>query len=260
MSYYLCVDFKGRILMVKLTEQLVEQLKSRHYIRKANSSTYWFGFELSKINEFKREYEDDFYIILYQNRNDFNYYAIPYSIIRFILKTNNMDNLDNRKRWSGHIKDNILNIKNETLEIANYYNLDIKEEAIFNNSQTIPASITPIEAEASLLPEGSKKTIFVNKYERNPEARRKCIEYYGTVCQICSFNFKDFYGDLGDGFIEVHHKKPIFEIGETYEVDPIKDMIPVCSNCHSMLHRKRDVTVDLEDLREIVKKQMVKRI
>lgn len=241
--------------MAKLTEELIMDLKRRHYIRKANSSTYWFGFDLNKINEFKKYYEDDFHLILYQSKNDFCYYAIPYIVFKSILKEDNLDSVPDRKRWSGHIRDNKLKIKNDVLDVENYYNIDFNVNSISTSNQIISPDITPIEAEASLLPEGAKKTISVNKYERNPEARKRCIDFYGTVCQICEFDFEKVYGGLGKGFIEVHHNKPVSEIGESYEVDPIKDMIPVCPNCHSMLHLKRNITISIDCLRDIIKEK-----
>ena len=46
------------------------------------------------------------------------------------------------------------------------------------------------------------------------------------------------YGDIGHNFIEVHHRIEVSSHeGNRYKIDPIKDLIPVCSNCHSMLHR-----------------------
>lgn len=88
--------------------------------------------------------------------------------------------------------------------------------------------------------EGSILDCHGSKYERSRKARQECLEYYGYTCRVCGFNFEDKYGDLGRNFIEVHHKKEISSfLGENYNVDPIKDLIPVCSNCHSMLHRTR---------------------
>ncbi len=88
--------------------------------------------------------------------------------------------------------------------------------------------------------EGAKTKVTVNKYERNPITRQRCIEHYGYSCSICTFNFHQIYGDIGKNFIHVHHIKPLHEIRENYIVDPIKDLIPVCPNCHAMLHRKID--------------------
>ncbi|WP_419774650.1 HNH endonuclease [Halarcobacter sp.] len=87
--------------------------------------------------------------------------------------------------------------------------------------------------------EGKSISVQVNKYERDINARKKCIEHFGTKCQICNFDFEKVYGELGKDFIHVHHKKPISEIGKEYIVDPIKDLIPVCPNCHAMLHRRK---------------------
>jgi predicted HNH restriction endonuclease len=79
------------------------------------------------------------------------------------------------------------------------------------------------------------------RYERNLKAREACIDHYGTRCQICGFDFGQQYGDLGEGFIHVHHIVPLHEkaghTGKEYEVDPEVDLKPVCPNCHSMIHR-----------------------
>ena len=102
--------------------------------------------------------------------------------------------------------------------------------------------------------EGAVKRVTVNKFERNPLARRICIEYYGAICQICSFDFYEIYGDLGQDFIHVHHLIPMSQINREYELDPIKDLIPICPNCHSMIHRRKK-TLAVEELKKIVKKQ-----
>lgn len=86
--------------------------------------------------------------------------------------------------------------------------------------------------------EGLKKQISVNKYERSALARARCIEAHGCVCKVCSFSFEEKYGELGKEFIHVHHVTPIHTIGENYKIDFIKDLVPVCPNCHAMLHRK----------------------
>ncbi len=88
-----------------------------------------------------------------------------------------------------------------------------------------------------VFPEGAVSTILVNAYERNPLARKKCIDYYGTSCFTCGFNFEKAFGKLGEGLIHIHHLQKISEVGKEYQVDPIKDMRPVCPNCHAMIHR-----------------------
>jgi len=98
--------------------------------------------------------------------------------------------------------------------------------------------------------EGSTKSILVNKYERDRQARDKCLSHYKNLnCQICGFNFEETYGDLGVGFIHVHHKVPLHQIKEEYEIDPIRDLIPVCPNCHAMLHRDKNRVLTVEELK-----------
>lgn len=101
------------------------------------------------------------------------------------------------------------------------------------------------------LEEGKKKAVTVNVYERNPIARKKCIEHYGIECQVCEIDFQQVYGAVGENFIHVHHIIPLHEIKQDYIVDPIKDLIPVCPNCHAMLHRKENGKyLTIEQLRE----------
>lgn len=88
----------------------------------------------------------------------------------------------------------------------------------------------------SNLKEGVVRQVRVNAYERSRVAREKCIEHYVAKCVICSFDFGTVYGSLAEGFIHVHHLKPLSEIGSRYEVDPVSDLRPVCPNCHAVVH------------------------
>ena len=104
--------------------------------------------------------------------------------------------------------------------------------------------------------EGGKSSIKINKYERSPNARQKCIEYHGVSCKICGMNFEEVYGEVGKGFIHVHHIKPISEIDKEYTVDYKNDLIPVCPNCHAMLHRKingRNLSID--ELKKVINRK-----
>ena len=103
----------------------------------------------------------------------------------------------------------------------------------------------------------SKYTVKLNK--RNREAREKCLEIHGYKCNICNFDFLESYGEVGRDFIEVHHIESITKTsGVEYEIDPKKDLIPVCSNCHSMLHRKRPAYYP-KDIKAILETQLVKK-
>jgi hypothetical protein len=99
--------------------------------------------------------------------------------------------------------------------------------------------------------EGRSLEVRVNRFERDPEARKKCIKHYGASCQVCGLDFKDSYGAIGDGFIHVHHLVPLASIGKEYVVKPVEDLRPVCPNCHAMLH-KRIPPLSIEELRSMM--------
>lgn len=93
-------------------------------------------------------------------------------------------------------------------------------------------------------PEGKiKERIHISR-ERNAELVRQvksnalkrdaCLE-----CACCGFDFLATYGEVGRGFIEAHHTKPISSLHEDGEETSIDDLVLVCSNCHKMLHRRR---------------------
>lgn len=94
--------------------------------------------------------------------------------------------------------------------------------------------------ENALFPEGAKQTVVVNRYERNLEARAKCIEFHKARCKVCEMSFAETYGLFAKDFIHVHHITPLHQISERYEVNPETDLIPVCPNCHAMLHRQEN--------------------
>lgn len=101
--------------------------------------------------------------------------------------------------------------------------------------------------------EGHTITSTVNKYERSSIARMKCVEYHGSKCLICGMDFGKKYGALGEGFIHVHHLKPLHTIGQDYIVDYKKDLIPVCPNCHAMIHRiENGENMTAEEIKEIL--------
>jgi hypothetical protein len=100
--------------------------------------------------------------------------------------------------------------------------------------------------------EGERVKVSVNKYERSPKNRDACIRAYGALCSVCEFDFSMTYGKIGDGYIHVHHLTPLNALkGKPQKIDPIKDLRPVCPNCHEMLH-KTDPPYTIERLKEII--------
>ncbi len=107
--------------------------------------------------------------------------------------------------------------------------------------------------EVEYFKEGKVIQIYVDKFERNQKARLKCIEHYGDKCYVCGFDFGQVYGDIAQGFIHVHHLKQLSEIKSEYQVDPINDLIPVCANCHSVIHLTRP-SMTIKEIKKKLKK------
>lgn len=101
------------------------------------------------------------------------------------------------------------------------------------------------------VPEGAKTRVEVNRYERDPNARRRCLERYDYTCQVCGLKFEERYGDFARGFMHAHHKVPLSQVidHENHQVNPVTDLVAVCPNCHAMLHRHPDRPCDVETLR-----------
>ncbi len=98
-----------------------------------------------------------------------------------------------------------------------------------NNLDFEPDSISPAI-------EGARRLVYINSYERSRKAREACKRVHGTSCVACGFDFGGTYGTDFRGFIHVHHVRPLADIGEGYEVDPRTDLVPVCPNCHAVIH------------------------
>ncbi len=99
------------------------------------------------------------------------------------------------------------------------------------------------------LPEGVAKKVVVNRYERSRINRALCISIQGTKCRVCDLALEDRYGEIGRDFIHIHHVVPVSQLGPNYKVDPISDLVPVCPNCHAMLHM-REPPYTIEDVRQ----------
>jgi predicted HNH restriction endonuclease len=111
--------------------------------------------------------------------------------------------------------------------------------------------------------EGRKKSVTTQVYERSKFLRDKAINHYTIdgiiVCATCGFDFNKTYGEVGRGYIEIHHQKPVYQYDDDdfsrLVTEALKDLIPLCANCHRIIHRKRDKPLSIEELREILANQ-----
>lgn len=125
----------------------------------------------------------------------------------------------------------------ETLGLTNEIGIDIQTDEY--------AQIKEYE-------EGHKISVAVNIYERSREARQQCVAHYGFICAVCGFDFQKVYGETGNEYIHVHHIVPLSQVNQKYIIDPIRDLRPVCPNCHAMIHR-RSTTLTIDELKNRIK-------
>lgn len=118
--------------------------------------------------------------------------------------------------------------------------------------QQVESDLDGMKAEEGGTEGGASKHI-TSYFERNPRLRAKAIEIHGTTCKACEFNFEAMYGSHGKGYIEVHHLVPLSTLADPKLVNPDTDMVVLCSNCHRMVHRKRDGILSIEELKAIIK-------
>jgi 5-methylcytosine-specific restriction enzyme A len=83
---------------------------------------------------------------------------------------------------------------------------------------------------------GAGRRVLVNRYERDPQARALCIERYGSKCFVCGLLMADSYGPAATGLIHVHHLQPVSTHHRRVRIDPVRDLRPLCPNCHAVIH------------------------
>ncbi|MFF1879945.1 restriction endonuclease [Pseudarthrobacter sp. NPDC058196] len=99
-----------------------------------------------------------------------------------------------------------------------------------------PATTDPDELPGGTVFPSAVRHVQVNRYERDPDARRLCLAFHGTSCAACGFSFEAVYGAAGAAMIAVHHLVPAEMLGHGYQLDPVADLVPLCRNCHAVAH------------------------
>lgn len=145
------------------------------------------------------------------------------------------------------------NLFSQTLK---YYALFLQDEKAKAEAKAKRSKKKVAQAPVLKLKEMSEGGKIHTEYERryrNSALRRACIAEYGWVCQVCGFDFSKAYGELGEDFIEVHHLEPISTFEEEHQVDPLTQLVPLCSNCHSMIHHGKSGPLSLREMRGLYK-------
>lgn len=112
----------------------------------------------------------------------------------------------------------------------------LKDDSLVDS---IDQDIEAEKFEEGYVVEGSVKYYFGKQYERDSKNRNLAIERHGLNCCVCNFNFEAVYGERGKDFIEIHYIQPLSTLSEFMEVKPETDLVPLCANCHRMIHEEK---------------------
>lgn len=222
-----------RVFLVRLGEEprgimASGYAKSSYYV-----SPHWDGTEGKTANYIDIEFD----ILINPEKN-------------ILFDKDNLEKVDSNKIQQWFPQQSGISIKPEIIAQleSNWFDFIRKNKYIGNGF----VSDDVISDENESFMEGKSKEITQTRYERNPQARKTCLKHHGYSCQICEFNFEKAFGEIGKGFIHVHHINAIALIGKEYKIDPKNDLIPVCPNCHAMIHSKRPA-FSIDEIKEIIK-------
>lgn len=201
-----------------------------------------------------REYFDSEFVGIFAVR-DTNFYESVLSALRRNPETKDLINGEDDRRYSRALKLLQAYYGSKYLPVRKLKSNPRVKKNLVAVIETHPSPEPQSDTEASTThTEGARKEMAMERAYRNRDARNECIRIWGAQCQVCGMRFKDYYGDMpGEEFIEVHHLIPISTRDTEYQIDPTQELVPLCSNCHSMIHRGTNGPMSLDELRNIYK-------
>lgn len=201
----------------------------------------WFAVFPKKLEKCrataKNKGRNDFNLVVYRTNtsDERNHYVIPFSRVAdlFVEESLTHSKVNGSIRWNSTLKEGLLHVSHtgKHTDISGFHQKPLITET-FSTESWLAEEVSADE----VFNEGSVVRVVVNRYERDPDARRRCIKLFGPICAVCNFNFSTFYGSKMEGFIHVHHLTPLHQTGKGYTVNPHTDLIPVCPNCHAVIH------------------------
>ena len=132
---------------------------------------------------------------------------------------------------------------------TNRYDEELEEYVLALLNKSIPVS----PESQNVRTEGRKQVFISRGRERDRILRESALDIHGYNCMACGFNYEERYGEIGKGFIEVHHVVPLASSGET-DTNPKTDLVVLCANCHRMVHRKKGVCLSIQELKNYIRR------
>jgi len=230
---------------MSIVQQIRKALEKKgEYVIRANLDSGWFAVFPKKVETCRitarTSGRSEFNLVVYRTKTktERDHYVIPFSHVAdlFVEASLTYSEVNKSIRWNCTLKEGMLHVSHtgKNSDVSRFYQRPLISEVASLNS-AFPEEISEDES----FTEGSVVRVTVNRYERDSEARRRCIELFGSVCSICGFDFATTYGSSMVGFIHVHHLTPLHQVGKDYIVNPQTDLAPVCPNCHAVIHSKK---------------------
>ena len=132
---------------------------------------------------------------------------------------------------------------------TNRYDEELEEYVLALLNKSLPLS----PESQNVRTEGRKQVFISRGRERDPILRESALDIHGYNCMACGFNYEECYGKIGKGFIEVHHVVPLARSGET-DTNPKTDLVVLCANCHRMVHRRKDICLSIQELKNYIRR------
>ena len=218
--------------------------------RKSNAEAI-ANFSEKELTDFIRKYADVNFKGIYVEL-DHNYYDRISNQIPLNQKMKEANEAVDLK-FSSHLK--LYSAFLESKHFKQLYKIRItgpKENAALGSEASKPSSLPQTQKiKEKEITEGEKKHVEFERAHRNPKLRQACLDKYGYQCQCCGMDFVSLYGEeLGANFIEVHHLQMISTYDESRPEDYVENLVPLCSNCHSMIHHGKEGPITLRKLRD----------
>lgn len=219
-------------------------LKNKKFSSKRLSDApHYFAFaEIGKITYDEESTKGDFFAEITK------YIAFE----KAVLAKNNLGYLESfpkeqKNYWRNGVRVIDQSTYNLILSYANKNKVSEKKSTYIVND-----NLNDISNDLESSSEGKSSKRYVTTYERNPENRKRAIAVHGVTCKACEFNFEQFYGAYAKDYIQIHHITPLSELEGPKNINPETELIPLCANCHAIIHRRKNKTLSIDELIELI--------
>lgn len=204
-----------------------------------------------------------------------DYFGTKYESIYEITEADDVENYRKKIKIDPILKGIDKSVEPSYTDVLKWYRLFVKALSTNSFPVPVPGEYEPnTENQPSMVaerptPHKKIKTIYLEGEageaqevvyrQRNMELRQACIDYFKSlqggriVCECCGFDFAKTY-DIDDEYIEVHHRFPFSHTDGEHPVDAITDLVPLCANCHRMIHHGMGGRGNCMSLDELKKK------